>query len=213
MTPAPKLEPRGWRELSFGFICVFAGLSLPIDALGRTFVRLHAGLGSLLLPETTRSGVALAFGVDAASLAAAPWSLPLHVTPPAPHAPLSVPIDTRTLLYLPAACFVALAVATPLTSWRQNARLLALGLLVLEPVLVLLACVPLLSFLGGTGPVRAFNLGVVSHTVLQLVYRALVVPPAMVFAIPLFSWWILLRCLRLPFALGAPANVAAAKRG
>jgi hypothetical protein len=208
MNHATQPKPRGWRELSFGFICVFAGLSLPIDALGRLYVRAHAALGSLLLPEVTRSGVALAFHTDPASLAEAPWSLPLHVTPLAPQAPLTVPIDTRTLLYLPAACFVALAVATPLASWRQNARLLGLGLLVLEPLLVLLVCVPLLSFLGGTGPVRVLQLGAVSHTLLQLVYRALVVPPAMVFALPLFLWWILLRCLRLPLALTTSASVA-----
>lgn len=184
---------KSWRDQVFGFVCVFAGLSLPIDALGRGLVRVCGVLGGLLMPDLTSSGVALAFRTDDVTLTQAPWSLPLWVTPPSPQLPVNVPIDVRALIYLPTACFVALAVATPLASWRQNARLLVMGLLLLEPVLVALASVPLLSFLGGTGPVRAFDFGIVSHTLLQLIYRALVVPPAMAFAIPLFLWWALLR--------------------
>lgn len=203
---SPKAQ--GWRELAFGFVCVFAGLSLPIDGIGRLFVRLHVALGGVLMPEVTKSGVVLTFSTDAASLALAPWSLPLHVVPPTPQLPLTVPIDTRALLYLPAACFVALAVATPLPSWRQNARLLGLGLLLLEPLLMLLAVSPLLSFLGGTGPVRAFELGIASHAVLQVIYRALVAPPAMTFAVPLFLWWVLLKCLRLPISFSLAPGVA-----
>lgn len=200
MTKGKGSNPRGWRELAFGFVCVFAGLALPVDAFGRFFVRAHAAVGSWLMPEATSLGVALAFRVDDTSLAAAPWSLQLVVSPALPRVPVTVPIDTRTLLYLPAACFVALAVATPLPSWRQNVRLLGWGLVLLEPILVLLATVPLLSFLGGTGPVRALSLGIGAHTLLQLVYRALVAPPAMAFAIPLFLWWMLLKSLRLSFA-------------
>jgi hypothetical protein len=51
---------------------------------------------------------------------------------------------------------------------------------------------PLVSFLGGTGPVAAFTLGRPAHVALQLVYRALVVPPGMAYAVPLLLWWGLL---------------------
>jgi len=55
-----------------------------------------------------------------------------------------------------------------------------------------LVATPLLSFLGGTGPVHALSLSRPTHVVLQVLYRALVAPPGMAFAIPLLVWWGLL---------------------
>jgi len=116
----------------------------------------------------------------------------MRVEPRMPLPRLSVPIDLRTLVYLPSAAFVALGIAAPLSSVRAHLRLLALGLLILEPLLLLLVALPLLSFLGGTGPVQAFELSRATHVVLQVLYRALVAPLGMAYAVPLFIWWLLL---------------------
>jgi hypothetical protein len=180
-------------EFCFGFACVFAGLVLPRRGLGPAYVSLLASLGNRLLPSGLGSGVTLDFRLSSDGLEHEPWLLPLNVTALAPPSNLSIPIDVRSLLFVPLACFVALVVATPLGGWRKNARLLVIGVLVLQPLLLLLAALPVLSFLGGTGPVRAFELGTATHTALQILYRALVAPPAMAFALPLFSWWVLLK--------------------
>ena len=117
-----------------------------------------------------------------------------------------VPIDLRTLLFLPTAAFVGLALAAPLGSARRNARVLGIGLLVLLPALWLLTALPLLSFLGGTGPVRAFDLPPLVHVVLQTIYRALVAPPGMAYALPLLLWWVLVARLESAKA-GSPERV------
>ena len=172
---------------------MFVGLALPGRGLGPLYVAFHAWLGSAILPKSLGSGVELAFVVP--SLGEGPWTLPLLVRPPLPQAPITIPIDLRALLFLPTACFIALALATPLASWRKNAKLLVVGVLILEPLLLVLSALPIVSFLGGTGPVRAFDLGRAAHVLLQMPYRALVAPPGMAFIIPLFLWWILLKKL------------------
>jgi hypothetical protein len=200
MKPPPSARRR-WVELVFGFIWIFAGLSLPSRGIGPIWVQSHALVGNALLPEELDSGVKLSFRVDEASLEPQPWSLPLVVEPPAPRAAITLPMDVRTLSFLPTACFVALAVATPMASWRRNVRLLLVGLAILEPLLLGLNALPLLSFLGGTGPVRAFELSLATHTVLQVLYRALVASPAMAYAVPFFLWWVLVR------SAGAPSEI------
>ena len=69
--------------------------------------------------------------------------------------------------------------------------MLVLGLLILEPVLLVLTALPLVSFLGGTGPVQGFHLSPVTSLTFQTVYRALVAPPGMMYALPLLLWWVL----------------------
>jgi hypothetical protein len=102
-----------------------------------------------------------------------------------------VPFDLRVLGYLPTITFIALAVAVPLPTRRHNAKLLLVGLPLLELLLLSLMAAPMLSFLGGTGPVAAFQLSPLVHAPLQIVYRALVVPPGMTFAVPLALWAVL----------------------
>lgn len=202
MSPLPAsataTRARTWVDFALAFVCVFGGLSLPLPGLARVYVRVHAALGGLLLPEALASRVKLAFITTPELARAYPWSLVLQALPRAPQAAVSVPIDLRTLVYLPSACFVALAVATPLASRRQNLKLLGVGLSLLTPLLVGLVTLPVLSFFGGTGPVRAFELGVATHTVLQVLYRALVASPSMAYVLPLLLWWALLNRLRFP---------------
>lgn len=199
--PAAR-RARTWHDFAFAFVCVFGGLSLPLPGVAQLYVRAHAGLAGLLLPGALASRVTLALVTTPELAREHPWSLVLQVLPPPPQAALNLPIDLRGLVYLPTACFIALAVATPLASRRHNLRLLVVGLGILEPLLVGLVTLPVLSFLGGTGPVRAFELGVATHTVLQVFYRALVASPSMAYVLPLLLWWALLARIGFPKSEG-----------
>jgi hypothetical protein len=140
-------------------------------------------------------------------LAQDPWHVTLHVEPPARQPQILVPIDLRTLVFLPTAAFIALAIATTLPSVRAHLLLIGGGLLILEPLLLLLVALPLLSFLGGAGPVSVFTLSRSAQVLLQILYRALVVPPGMTYAVPLFLWWAL--TARLNLSPAAMARAAA----
>jgi hypothetical protein len=170
---------------------VFGGLAL-LHGVGPTYTRAHAAIGNALVGGQLASGTTLEFRAPDQQLAHDPWHATLRIEPPFPNRPMEVPIDVRSLLFLPTAAFLGLAIAAPLRSVREHLQLIALGLLILEPLLLFLVATPLLSFLGGTGPIRAFTLGRPTHVLLQVLYRALVAPPGMAFAIPLLVWWGLL---------------------
>jgi hypothetical protein len=190
--PRPELgaSRRRLLEFLFAFCCVFAGLALP-PGLGPVYTRLHAAIGNALVSGELASGVELSVTTTPEQLQREPWQATLSVVPPPPQTKVLVPIDLRGLMFLPTVTFIALAAAAPLGSARRNLFVLGLGLPLLELLLLVLNCVPMLSFLGGTGPVLAFSLGRGTHTFLQIIYRALVAPLGMMFALPLFLWWIL----------------------
>lgn len=186
------------RVLAFlcAFVCVFGSLAIA-HGPGPSYSRFHAALGNAIAHTfPLASGVHLEFDATDRELEQHPWRVTLHVeereatTATARHL-IAVPIDLRSLLFLPSAAFLALAIAMPLRSTWAHVQIIVCGLLILEPVLVLLVALPLLSFLGGTGPVQAFSLSRPTHVVLQILYRALVAPPGMAYAIPLLLWWLL----------------------
>jgi hypothetical protein len=184
-------------EFVFAFCCVLGGLALPSPGIGPAYTRAHAALGNALLADASfEGGVTLHFAAADADLASHPWQLTLQVHDPRIEQPVLVPMDLRTLLYLPLVAFIALALAAPLGSPWRNARVLVQGLLILTPLLFALTALPLLSFLGGTGPVRAFRLAPYLHVLFQTVYRALVAPPGMMYALPLLLWWALVARLK-----------------
>ena len=179
-------------QFLFAFSCVFAGLALPSPGVGHLFTRAHAALGNALVEgHVFDGGVSLRFTTSEAALTEHPWQLTLEARDPGRPEPVFVAIDLRTLLFLPFAAFIALSVAAPLGSARRNAQVLGIGLLILEPMLLVLTALPLLSFLGGTGPVQAFRLSPVAYLTFQTLYRALVAPPGMMYALPLLLWWVL----------------------
>lgn len=188
------------------FVCVFAGFALA-HGPGPSYSKAHAALGNAIVGKgALASGVKLHFEASDADLELHPWRVTLHVDAPAPTPTVLVPIDVRSLLYLPTAAFVALAIAVRLRSSRQHLQLIAIGLLILEPLLVLLVSLPLLSFLGGTGPIRAFSLSRPTHVLLQISYRALVVPPGMAYAVPLLLWWLLVMAMNRNGTQNAPTR-------
>lgn len=198
------------RQRLLGFLCAFAGVFAGFALMhgpGPYYSKVHAALGNAIVGQSAlASGVTLHFEASDAELAKEPWRVTLHVDPPGPRPAVLVPIDVRTLLYLPTAAFLALAVAVRLRSPREHLQLIAIGLLILEPLLVLLVSLPLLSFLGGTGPIQAFMLNRPTHVLLQILYRALVVPPGMAYAVPLFLWWLLLMAMNRNGTQNSPAR-------
>lgn len=188
---------RSYLEFAFAFVCVFAGLSLPGRGVGPYYARVHAALGSALVEgREFDSGVKLRFEAEPAELAEHPWQATLVIQPPAPRQEVRMPIELRSLLFLPLAAFIALGAAVPLGSARRNLRLLLIGAPLLELVLLLLTALPIVSFLGGTGPIEVFTLSAPVHALLQIPYRALVAPPGMAYAVPLLLWWVLVVRLR-----------------
>ena len=197
----PVKRGRWWGEVLLGFACVFGGLSLPSRGVGPYYVRAHVAVANAVVEQVElKSQVRLSFVATPEQLAQEPWQALLVIAPPHTATPTGVPIDLRVLAFLPTAAFIALAVAVPLGSVRRHLLVLLVGLPLLELLLLALMAAPLLSFLGGTGPVEAFTLGRWSHALLQVVYRALVVPPGMTFAVPLLLWYIVATWLgRLTF--------------
>src|SRR6478736_194491 len=170
------------------FLCVFAGLALA-HGPGPVFSKAHAALGNVLVGRNAlASGVKLHFEASDAELEAHPWRVTLHIQPAGRVPAVLVPIDVR------------------LRSLREHVKLLAVGLAILEPLLLLLVALPLLSFLGGTGPIRAFSLSRPTHVLLQISYRALVVPPGMAYALPLFLWWSLLMTINRNGTQNSPSR-------
>lgn len=177
----------------FGFLAAFCGVFLGLALLhgfGPVYAKVHAALGNAVIHGgRLASGAELRFEANDAELLREPWRITLHVISALPEPDAYVPVDLRSLVFLPSAAFIALSIAVKLRSAREHLQLLGLGLLILEPVLLLLVSLPLLSFLGGTGPILAFRLSRTTHVILQVLYRALVAPPGMTYAIPLFLWW------------------------
>lgn len=208
-------EARTLQRRILGFLCafcgIFAGLAL-LHGVGPSYSKAHAAIGNAVVHAVDfSSGVRLNFDANDAELEKEPWHVTLHVEPPWPQPELTVPIDLRSLAFLPSAAFIALGIAVPLRSVRAHLSLLGLGLLILEPLLLGLVALPLLSFLGGTGPVQAFTLSRATHVLLQVLYRALVTPPGMAYAIPFFLWWGLVALLGRRQL--AAADLALAKAG
>jgi hypothetical protein len=203
-----KRSGRAISQFLFVFACVFGGLALPSPRVARLYVQAHADLGNVLLKDAKfERGVQLDFD-SSFGQSARPWQLTLRIRDPARTDLVLVPIDLRTLLFLPLITFVGLCSAVRLGTVWLNVRLLVLGLMILQPVLWLLTALPVISFLGGTGPVRALHLSRVVHVVLQVLYRATVVPPGMAYALPLLLWWALLPRTPAVVALGSTEPAA-----
>lgn len=206
---AAKAVRRPWLEFAFAFVCIFAGLSLPGRGVGPFYARAHAALGSALVEgRQFESGAQLRFEAEPEQLAEHPWQTTLVITPPAAGQEVRMPIELRSLLFLPLAAFIALGAAVPLGSPKRNLRLLLIGVPILELVLLILTALPIVSFLGGTGPIAVFTLSAPVHALLQIPYRALVAPPGMAYAVPLLLWWVLVVRLRPRAAPEKPSSVA-----
>lgn len=192
LTPDRPRKPDTRRRV-LDFVVTFGGVFLGLALAhgpGPFVSRAITALCNLWVDSRSlASGASLHFSATETELAAHPWHTVLHVVRALPAGPVEIPIDLRTLVFLPTAAFIALAIAAPLASVREHLRLLVLGLLLLEPLLLVLVLVPLVTFLGGAGPVQVFTLSRGTLVLLEVVYRALVAPPGMAYATPLLVFW------------------------
>jgi len=146
-----------------------------------------ASLGNALKPESSRAS--LHFSVPSFDRAAAEsfallFSARKHATP----VNISIPIDVRNLAYLPTACLIALAFATPLWRVRRGLLLLPAALTLLHVFLAASLATPIVLLFAEQAPLHLIDLTPLSHATLDVLYRALVAPPGMAYAIPGLLW-------------------------
>jgi hypothetical protein len=147
-----------------------------------------AALGNALKPESSQAILELSvpsFDPHAAES----FALLFSARKLASSVNVNVPIDLRNLAYLPTACCIALALATPL---KRGFWLLPAALLILHVFLVASLATPLVLFFAEQAPLHLIDLTPLTHAILDVLYRALVAPPGMAYAIPGILWVALL---------------------
>ena len=190
------------------FVAWLAVLMLPWPGLGKMYSRAFAVVGNALVGgHSFASGARLAFDGDGGDDSGGEtktfaWEATLTVQN-ANGARIQVPIDVRPLAYLPTAAFAALALAFPIRERRRKLFVFAAGLVIMQPLTALLISLPLLPFLGGSGPIRVFELGPAARSLIEAAYRALVAPPGMTYAIPGLLFWTLFATTDPKKTLGA----------
>ncbi|HEX7669597.1 MAG TPA: hypothetical protein VF395_08440, partial [Polyangiaceae bacterium] len=99
------------------FICILAVYLLPFRPIGNLYGGVAAALGNLTLGEDLHSGVALRFAsptrVCDDDAACDGFGIELRAASTRTRASVRVPIDLRTLAYIPTAVFIALSIAAP----------------------------------------------------------------------------------------------------
>jgi hypothetical protein len=129
------------------------------------------------------------------------WSVLL--APSARDTEEAEPLDTRILGYTPFAVFAALVLATPVPR-RRKAKLAAGGAALLLARLATAIALPVGRSLGAAGPSWAFG------PVVEIVWFAFILPPAMSYVAAALAWWI---PLALTTRASAPSAQRAAGRG
>jgi hypothetical protein len=142
----------------------------------------------------------LALGVDS-------WRTKLWLKNRSSGQRLAVPVDLRGIHYLPAATFIALAVALS-AERRRRLAILGVGLAILVPLSLLLVSLSLVPSLRG-GPFELFPASDGFNAAIVIFHRAFVAHPGMAYAIPGLLFWILVTATRAG-SLSRPRPVGAA---
>jgi hypothetical protein len=138
------------------------------------------------------------------------WEVRTRVTETRTGRSLETALDERRTGYLPAAVFLALVLASTFR-WRQKAVLAATGLFAVH----LLSLLPILAFLSGRLPIVAYDLGTVPRVLVDVLYRSLVAPLGMAYALPGLLWLALSAAVprEEPVAKKKPAQAVDTRRG
>lgn len=170
-----------WFGLRFAFLLSF--FMVPWPRLGSLYSAAAEALGNLLLGDSTATlyFVLPDSGHD--------FSIELQA---GLAAGVRVPIDLRTLAYIPTAMFLALTLATPIWKGSRGVTVLVLGTVVLHAFLVVSIAIPLVLLFAEPQPMHLLELGTTLKRLLDVVYRSLVAPPGMAYAIPILLWIALL---------------------
>jgi len=183
------------RAFLLRFILILAVYSIPWRPIGTAYATLAAGFGNLVVEGAFSSKARLHFGpVGAADPddARAAYNVELRAESVATRTVVSLPIDLRTLTYIPTAVFIALSVAAPIWERSKGVKVLLFGLAALHLFLVFSIAAPLVLFFANPAPMHLVELGPITHWVLDVLYRALVAPPGMAFVVPGAVWLLML---------------------
>jgi hypothetical protein len=169
------------------FAATFGGLRYAWGALCPGYAACAAQVGNWLLPASSRA--ALSFRVPAGE-PGSPEDLPLVLTARSLSSAINinVPIDLYSLAYIPTACLISLALATPVWNSRRGPLLLATALTLLTGFLLGSLAAPLVLFFASREPLQLIELSASAERALDILYRALVAPPGMTYAVPALFW-------------------------
>jgi hypothetical protein len=131
-----------------------------------------------------------------------PWWVRLAVQNVFTTASFEVPVDTRTVVYIRLAVFVAMLVAWPIAATRRGAKAVALGLALLAGTIGISLLAPILQALG---LVKVLALGRLTQSALSVGILTLDTYPSMAFAIPGLVGWLTLLLARTS-SIAAPAE-------
>lgn len=204
----PTLRSALW----FGarFACVLALLMAPWPGLGEAYGALVTKLGNVLLSCFEQSRAHLEFGLPDAAEPSAFTSV-LRARDLASGLALQIPIELRTLTFLPTSTFIALVLAGSVgRAVRRSALQLFAGLALLQLFLVSSLLVPICLFFAEPRPMQLLHMSTLVYGVLTIFHRALVAPPGMAYAIPLMLW-LTLGALERACSGGSALACAAAK--
>ena len=173
-------------------------LLVPWPGLEQAYGRTMSAIGNVLVGEQPiGTGAYLHF--DAAPPSARSqdpsneaYAIELSARRVGTRSTVRVPIDLRTLTFVPTAVFLALALASPTWKSARGPIIFVSGLLSLQLFLLGSIAVPLLLFFSNPRPMQLLQLHPAVAHVLDVAYRSLVAPPGMAFAIPGLLWVVLM---------------------
>jgi hypothetical protein len=186
----------------------FLLFALPWPGVAACYTSVVAdGLGVML----GRSGPPVEVTFKAGEPGVGPWEVQTRVSELATGRSLETALDERRTGYLPSAVFLALVLASRFPR-RKKAVLAASGLFVLH----LLSLLPILAFWSGRLPIVAYDLGQAGRVAVDVLYRSLVAPLGMAYALPGLLWLVLSAVANAPVEPASPpqpTTTARSRRG
>jgi hypothetical protein len=187
------------RELAW-FLIRLAGLlglfMYPWPGAGHAYGRAAGALGNILLGDPSSHPAALLHfdaPTDAPDASAGDeYATELRAFSRTTGEALTVPIDLRTLTYVPSAVFVALTLASTIWVGLRGITVLLAGLALLHAFLLISLVVPLLLFFADPQPMQLLELSTPLRWIMNIFYRSLVAPPGMIYAVPALIWLLML---------------------
>lgn len=184
VVPLPRAGAAVWFALRLA--CLLSLCMYPWPRVGEVYSDAAGALGNLLLGDaaSTLHFVRAESGSGFSIELVARRSMSADV--------VRVPIDLRTLTYIPTAVFLALTLAARIWTSSRGVTVLVLGLVWLHGFLIASITIPLLLFFAEPQPMHLLDLGTTLRQLLDIVYRSLVAPPGMTYAVPALIWLALL---------------------
>lgn len=178
------------------FVCLLTVAMIPWPGLGAAYGRAAGVVGNALVGNgRVGSGAVVHFEAPSGQADSdgndSSYSTLLTARSLATGATVRIPIDLRTLAYIPTAVFIALAVAAPIWQRARGLAVLLAGMAILHAFLAASLAAPILLFFSNPRPMKLVELSPAVQQVLNVFYRSMVAPPGMAFAVPGLLWLLL----------------------